>query len=159
MPKLIRRSRSSQSSRRVVCSRGQAGFTIVETCIAMVIMMVAALASASLFAFSIRNNSGASDRELAMAVAQQELERLRNVSFDDTTLTATTTSGTSTTVTNASRQYTVRKIVTDSNVVNGAATIKTIVIQVTPVGGTVNGNLGTVSLRTQRATLLKGPYS
>jgi Tfp pilus assembly protein PilV len=125
----------------------------------MVIMMVAALASASLFAFSIRNNSGASDRELAMAVAQQELERLRTVSFTDTTLTATNTSGTTTTVTNANRQYTVKKIVTDSDVINGAATIKTIIIQVTPVGGTVNGNLGAVSLKTQRATLLKGPYS
>src|ERR1044072_1860984 len=152
MPTLIRRNRSSQRSRRVVRSRGQAGFTIVETCIAMVIMMVGALASASLFASSIRNNSGASDRELAMAVAQQELERLRTVSFTDTTLTATNTSGTTTTVTNANRQYTVKKIVTDSDVINGAATIKTIIIQVTPVGGTVNGNLGSVSLKTQRAT-------
>lgn len=159
MPTSIRNNRLPRRSRKLVRSRGQAGFTIVETCIAMVIMMVAALASASLFAFSIRNNSGASDRELAMAVAQQELERLRNVAFTDTTLTATNTSGTTTTVTNANRSYTVRKIVTDSNVINGAATIKTITIQVSPAGGAVNGNLGSVSLKTQRSTLLKGPYS
>lgn len=130
----------------------QRGFTLVETSIAMVIMMIAALASVSLFAYSIKFNSGASDRELAMAVAQQQMEQLRSVSFTDTALAATT--ATTSTVTSANRQYTVVKTITNSNVVNGAATIKTITIAVTPVSTT----LGAVSLRTQRSTLLKGPY-
>jgi prepilin-type N-terminal cleavage/methylation domain-containing protein len=130
----------------------QRGFTLVETSIAMVIMMIAALASVSLFAYSIKFNSGASDRELAMAVAQQQMEQLRSVSFSDSSLAATT--GTTSTVTNAGRQYTVFKKIADGNVVSGTATIKTITIQVTPVSTT----LGAVSLRTQRSTLLKGPY-
>jgi hypothetical protein len=105
-----------------------------------------------LFAYSIRNNSGANDRELAMAVGQQQMEQLRNVAFTDASLNAT--AGTTTTVTSATRQYTLLQIITDSNVVNGAATVKTITIQVTPLGT----SLGAVSLRTQRSTMIKGPY-
>lgn len=128
------------------------GFTLLETCVAMVIMLVSVLASASLFAYSIKNNSGANDRELAMAVAQQQMEQLRNVAFTDASLTATT--GTTTTVTRAGRQYSVVKVITDSNTINGLPTLKTITTRVTPVGGT----LGAVVLRTQRSTMLRGPY-
>ncbi|HEY6119844.1 MAG TPA: prepilin-type N-terminal cleavage/methylation domain-containing protein [Pyrinomonadaceae bacterium] len=128
------------------------GFTLVEAAIAMVIMMVAVLASASIFAYSIKNNSGASDRELAMAVAQQQIEQLRNARFTDAALTATT--GVTTTITRAGRNYTVLTVITDSNTVNGAATMKTITVQVTPTGTT----LGTVTLRTIRITQLDGPY-
>lgn len=128
------------------------GFTLLETSIAMVIMMVSVLASASLFAYSIKNNSGANDRELAMAVAQQQMEQLRNVGFTDASLTATT--GTTSTVIRASRSYTVVKTVTDSHTIDGLPTLKTIAIRVTPVGST----LGAVTLRTRRSTLVRGPY-
>jgi Tfp pilus assembly protein PilV len=128
------------------------GFTLLETSIAMVIMMVSVLATASLFAFSIKNNSGANDRELAMAVAQQQIEQLRNVAFTDATLTAT--AGTTTTVTRAGRQYSVLKIITDSNTINGLPTLKTITTRVTPVGST----LGAVTLRTRRSTMVRGPF-
>lgn len=153
MLKLVQRKRY-RLARKLRLDRKQGGYTIIETCIAMVVMMIAALASASLFAYSIKNNSGANDRELAMAVAQKQLEQLRSVSFTDSSLTATTTAGTTTPTTNANRQYTVNVTITDSNTVNGAATIKTIVVKVTPVGTA----LGAVTLRTQRSTLLKGPY-
>src|SRR6266545_2227371 len=134
-------------------SRGhEAGFTMIETAIAMVIM-VAVLASASLFASSIKNNSGANDRQMAMAAAQQVMEQLRNVAFTDPSLDAT--GGVTTTLTRANRQYTVVKTITYSNVISGEPTLKTITIQVTPVGT----NLGPVSLRTQRVTILEGPYS
>jgi len=77
-------------ARQVVLNSGQekedAGFTILETCIAMVIMLVAVLGSVSVFAYSIKNNSGANDRELAMAVAQQQMEALRSVPFTDASL-------------------------------------------------------------------------
>jgi Tfp pilus assembly protein PilV len=134
--------------------RGECGFTILETCIAMVIMLVAVLASAALFAYSIANNSSAGDRELAMAVAQQRIEQLRNVSFTDSSLTATVTDGASATLRRANRTYTVVTIVADSNIINGLPTQKTITVQVTPQGS----NLGPVILRTQRVTMLKGPY-
>jgi Tfp pilus assembly protein PilV len=120
----------------------------------MVIMLVAVLASAALFAYSIANNSSAGDRELAMAVAQQRIEQLRNVSFTDSSLTATVTDGASATLRRANRTYTVVTIVADSNIINGLPTQKTITVQVTPQGS----NLGPVILRTQRVTMLKGPY-
>ena len=80
-----------------------AGFTILETCIAMLIMFIAVLGSVSLFAYSIQNNSGANDRELAMAVAQKQMEQLRNVNFTDATLNAT--SAINATLTRAGRSY------------------------------------------------------
>ena len=132
-------------------AKGESGFTIIETSIAMVIMMVAALASASLFAYSIKNNSSANDRELAMAVAQQQFEQIRNTSFTDTSLAATT--GTTTTITRAGRGYTVVKTITDSNTINSQPTLKTITVQVTPSGS----SLSTVSLCTVRSTNLLGP--
>jgi Tfp pilus assembly protein PilV len=126
----------------------QRGFTIMETSIALVIMMIAVLGAISVFAYAINNNQGANDRELAIGVAQRQMEQLRNVAFTDSSLTATATSGATTTVTNAGRQYTVVKTITDLNSVSGQPTLKTITIQVTPLGGSA---LGSVSLRTQRA--------
>ena len=132
----------------------QRGFTIMETSIALVIMMIAVLGAISVFAYAINNNQGASDRELAMAVAQQQMEQLRNAAFTDSSLTATPPSGVTTTVTSAGRGYTVIKTIIDLNSVNGGSTLKTITIQVTPLGGSA---LGSVSLRTQRATITLGP--
>ena len=128
------------------------GFTLLETSIALVILMVAALGSVSVFAYSVRNNSAAQDRELAMGVAQQAIEQLRNVPFTDASMAATT--GTTSTVTRAGRQYTIVKVITDDVVISGQPTIKTITMRVTPQSAA----LGSVTLRTQRVTLLDGPY-
>ena len=57
------------------------GFTLIETAIALVILMVMALGSASLFAYSVYNNSGGSDRAQTLALAQQAMERLRHARF------------------------------------------------------------------------------
>lgn len=130
-----------------------AGFTILETAIAMVIMMVAALGAVSIFAYSIGNNASAKDRELAMGVAQQQLEQLRNVAFTDAMLTQTSEDGRLAEVTSADRLYTVVTTITDSDFVGGQPTLKTIRINVTPLGS----QLGTVSLVTRRATTVVGP--
>jgi Tfp pilus assembly protein PilV len=143
------------SARQVSLERGpkqqSEGFTILETCIAMVIMLIAVLGSVSVFAYSIKNNSGANDRELAMAVAQQQLEALRSVSFTDASLNDVADATFDTT--RAGRSYSVRKTVVSSNLVNGQPTLKTITIQVTPAGSA----LGAVALTTVRTTLLNGP--
>jgi len=154
MRKSMHRNRYYPVGRKRLLAHQEQGFTILETAIAMVIMMVAVLASAALFAYSIQNNGGANDRELAMAVAQQQMEALRNVTFTDSSLTATATNGVTTTVTQAGRQYTVVTTITDSNTVNSLPTMKTIAMQVTPTSSA----LGSVSLLTQRATPLNGPY-
>lgn len=130
-----------------------AGFTILETCVAMLIMLIAVLGSISLFVYSIKNNSGANDRELAMAVAQRQLEELRNASFTDASLNETAANGVTTNLTRVGRPYTVVTTITHSNVVDGQPTLKTITIQVTPQGT----SLGSVTLRSVRATNQLGP--
>ena len=134
-------------------SGGDRGFTILETAIALVIMMVAALGAVSIFAYSIENNANAKDRELAMGVAQQHLEQLRNAPFTDPMLTATSEEGRTTRVYSADRSYTVVTTITDSDIVNGQPTLKTIRIRVTFVANTV----ASVSVVTRRATTVVGP--
>lgn len=111
----------------------QAGFTLIETSTAMVIMMVAALGVASLFAFSIRYNSGGNDRAVAVSIAQQQIEQLRSVPFTDPLLNVqAATVLTPNTVSNG-RTYQVTKTVTGSNNnASGNPTLKTITIRVDP---------------------------
>jgi len=141
--------------------RREAGFSILETAIALVLMAVVGLGAASLFFFAVKDTVSAGDRELAMAVAQQKIEQLRNVDFNDASLAAT--AGTSTTLTRAGRSYTVLTTIVTSNVVNGQATTKTITVRVTPDsdGATwarnVTSVFGSVSLVWQRSALTIGP--
>jgi len=59
------------------------GFTLIETCIAMVVMMVVGLGATSLFLYSMRSNAGGNNRSQALAIAQQRLEELRTLTFND----------------------------------------------------------------------------
>jgi Tfp pilus assembly protein PilV len=133
------------------------GFTLLETTIAMVIMMVVGLGAASLFFFSVTNNTGARDRQLMMAVAQQQVETLRSATFANIDSTVTNTGGTDKTVTSAGRQYRVRTTLVDTT-----ASLKTITVLVTPRGtgplwGNTSSNYGGIALMTQRATSTLGP--
>ena len=141
--------------------KNEAGFTILETAIALVLLAIVGLGAASLFFYATRNTGTENDRELAMAVAQQRLEQLRNVEFSDATLIA---GDATTTVTRAGLQYTVRTTIVDSNTVNGVATTKTITIRVRPSNNgtanspnTVNSVFGGVILVSQRTAMTVGP--
>ena len=133
---------------------GERGFTLIETSVALLLMMVVGLSSVSLFLYSIRNNSGASDRALAAAVAQQELEKLRSVSFTDASLNAT--AGTTTTVASAGRPYTVLKVVCNTSACGGDATLKVITITVTPQGAGPAWTRSPVTITTLRSTSAQG---
>jgi prepilin-type N-terminal cleavage/methylation domain-containing protein len=136
---------------------GQRGFTLIETSIAMVVMMVGALACSSLFVFSLQNNVGGSERALAMAVAQQQLEQIRSVSFEDSTLNVGTTTAT---VTSGERNYTVQRVVADeSNPADGTAKqLRRITITVTPQFGGPTWTRTPVVLVSLRSTLASGSY-
>lgn len=128
-------------------SGGERGFTLIETVVSLVIMMIVGLGAASLFVYAVRNNSGAADRAVAIAIAQQRMERLRNVDFDDASLNAGTTN---TAVTSAGRGYTVQTIICATAACGGSATLKRITVQVTPTSaGTVwaNNSVTIISLR------------
>lgn len=62
---------------------GEQGFTIIEVTFAAIIMLIVSLGAASLFVYAITYNSGASDRALAAAVAQHELEKIRQATFTE----------------------------------------------------------------------------
>jgi type II secretory pathway pseudopilin PulG len=64
-------------------STNASGFTLIETAIAMVVMMVVGLGATSLFFYAVRSNSGSEGRSQALAIAQQRLEDLRTVAFND----------------------------------------------------------------------------
>src|SRR5258705_13766637 len=95
---------------------GREGFTILETAIALVILMIIGLAIASLFLFATQANTRADDRELSIALAQKRMEWLRTIPFTTQTrslayafpnggLAATDTNGITETEQSAGRSY------------------------------------------------------
>ena len=125
------------------------GFTLIETSIALVVMMIGALAITSLFTFAISYNSDAADRAVALAVAQKQMERLRTLSFSDTLFTdGTTTQG----VTMNDRSYTV------TTTIGGSTTLKTINVQVTPLGALRPWAAGPVTIIGLRTIAAPGAY-
>ena len=70
-------SATKRTDARRARPRGAAGFTILETVIALSIMMVVGFGAISLFLFAANYNAGASDRARALALAQQRLEEFR----------------------------------------------------------------------------------
>ncbi len=133
------------------------GFTLIETSIALVIMMVAGLGVLSLFTYSIGYNSGGNDRAVAISIAQQQIEQLRSAQFTDSILNVSAaTVLTPDTVSNG-RTYRVTRTVTGSNNdAGGNPTLKTITIQVDPMSSGWAGF--PVILRTMRSATTKGTH-
>ncbi len=140
---------STKGARKRV--ENQRGTSLVEVCIAMVVMMVAVLGLAQLFSYSISNNTGGADRAMALAIAQQHLESLRDLPFDDTKLLATTVAGTVEMINSNGRPFTVVTII-----VNATPTLKTITIRVTPRGSSAAWARTFVVITTQRSALSTG---
>lgn len=147
--------------------RDEAGFTLLETTIAMVLLAIAGLGVAACFFYAAKNNSSARDRELSMAVAQQRIEQLRNLAFTDAGLTATPVSdlpnGTSVTVIRGGRRYLVQTVITDSNVQDGTVRTKRIQMRVTPWSDdspwarNVTSVFGSVTIICERTSQTVGP--
>ena len=165
-------NRQQRSQRRGIHSR-EHGFTLLETAIALVMIMIIGLGVVSLFAYATQANVSADDRELSMAIAQQRLEWLRTIPFTTQTrslaysypnggLAATDPGGVSETVTSAGRSYTITTIIQDLSLVpvanpdGGASTRKSIQISVTPLGSMTA--FETITINTQRTTQVTGIY-
>ena len=143
--------RLSVANRKVGRRDQEKGFTLIETTTALLVMMIGGLGICGVFAYAIRNNTGSRDRAAALAVAQQQMERYRQVTFVDPLLTAQ--AATTQTITSAGRDYTVRTTIT-----NTTTSLKTITIEVTPLLSS-NPWLGTVQISGQRSAFALGPYS
>lgn len=130
---------------------GENGFSLIETTIAMLLMLIVALGSASLFSFSIYNNSGGSDRAVSLALAQQAMEAMRGATFNGTTTDARLNAGTvvQNGVLRDGRSFTLTRTVTDNS-----PTVKTITITASSqsiVTGWASGAGGTITLISQRS--------
>lgn len=130
------------------------GFTLIETATALLVMMIGGLGICAVFAYAIKNNTGSRDRAAALAVAQQQMETYRNLTFTDTALNATSTNPAAVTVTSADRTYSVKTIIT-----NTTSSMKTIRIQVSPQLSSASWSNSTVEIQVQRSTFALGAYS
>ena len=128
--------------------RGERGFTLAETAVAFLIMMIVLLGVASVFAYAVYNNSSAADRTQTLALAQQSMETLRGYRFavgqiDDRlkqgSYTQTAKYG------GSGREYKI-----DWQIEDTTGTVKTIMLKVTPVAAT-RGPATSVTIVTQRA--------
>jgi len=134
------------------------GFSLIEVMIAFVVMMVASLAVGAVFFYSVQNNVGGSERALAMGVAQQQLEQLRSVPFDDSSLVAGTT--TFPTISTGERSFTVvRTIADEKNANNSLKLLKRITITVSPQSAGGNWIRTPVVLVSFRSSLAQGPWA
>jgi Tfp pilus assembly protein PilV len=151
----------TKKKRRVLHSREQktrneAGFTLIELVISLVVMMVAGLAVASLFFYSIQNNVGGSERAVAMALAQQQMEQLRSVRFDDATLAAG--AATFSSVSGGRTYQIVRTISEETNSDGTPKNLKKITISVMPQAAGGNWIRTPVILVAMRSSTARGPY-
>jgi type II secretory pathway pseudopilin PulG len=156
---------------------GEQGFTLIETTVAMVVMMIVALGAASAFVYAVSNNSGANDRQLSMAVAQKRMEWLRGITLDETTADQAyaypggglkeTAAPVVETTTSGGRTFQITTTITDLDTdtnsdANGAIkTIKVITILVRPANtagwSQTSTVFGSVTLTTERAVIHLGP--
>jgi Tfp pilus assembly protein PilV len=134
----------------------EGGFTLIETCIAMVMLLVVVCGVLPLGVYAVKYNSAAAIRAGAVTAAQSKLEQLRAGSFTS----CISSSEVVTVGPTESQSYTVAVTVTDVT-----ATLKTITIVVTPqgrstTGGVYSGNegwmRGQVVVYTKRTTSTTG---
>ena len=132
------------------------GFTLIETCIAMVIKMIVVCGVLPLGVYALKYNSAASIRAGAVTTAQRKLEQLRAGSFTS----CISSSEVVTMGPTESTSYTVDVTVTDVT-----TTLKNIRITVTPSGRTTSGGVysgsegwmrGQVIVYTKRTTSSTG---
>jgi Tfp pilus assembly protein PilV len=139
----------------LITNKSEQGFTLIETAIAMIVMMVAGLGAVALFTYAIRVNNISGGRAAAISIAQQKLEQFRGVTFDNTVLAP----GVATeTVSGVDSSYTVQTTVCAASTCGGSDTLKNIEIVVTPVRSDGLGAGMAVVVRTQRAAPTAGPY-
>jgi len=132
------------------------GFTLIETCIAMLMLMIIICGVLPLGVYALKYNSAAAIRAGAIAVAQRKLEQLRAGSFTSCVSSSEVLSAGTT----ESQTYTVDVVVTDVT-----STLKTIQITVTPQGRSTSGGVysgneswmrGQVIIYTRRTTTTTG---
>lgn len=157
----VRQAVASKQPRRRQPQHAEAGFTVLEITIALVVMMIAALGAASVFSYSVNYNSGGSDRLVSLALAQEQMEKIRSAQFNSTVTDDILLGGvySQSGVIRMGKSYVVTKTIDDDPTtatpdVNTDTTLKRIKIEVAPEsvspGWSLNGG-ARITLITQRA--------
>ena len=135
-------------------ARAARGFTLVETAIAMLVLLVAGLATSSLFVYAIKYNTGANDRAVAQSIAQRQMEVLRKTAFADIA------ASTQTVTANTGRQYTLAVAVCNdgSAACGGNTSVKRLTVTATPLSGGSAIAINSVTLITMRSDTNTGSY-
>ena len=77
----------------IPASSRQAGFSLIEVVIALLIIMICLLSVAAVFTFVVNQNAGNKSRAQALAVLQLEAETIRAAKFNGSTTDATLLGG------------------------------------------------------------------
>ena len=137
--------------------KSQSGFTLLEITFALLLLLFISLGAVGMFIHAVKNNTGADDRAIAIAIAEEKMEEIRGLPFDDALLDATAAGGVlynpDPTV-RVGRSFGVRRIVVDES-----ATLKRITIRVTPQGANGQWAKTPVEVVTRRASTDVGPYT
>ncbi|HWS88202.1 MAG TPA: hypothetical protein VN282_14625 [Pyrinomonadaceae bacterium] len=148
------RPHSQRETRRPAnATSAEAGFTILETVIALFIALVVGFGAISLFLFSTSFNTGASERARALAVAQQKMEQVRTEDYDDLaagTTTETVESGDY--YHNDLRTFSVETTVENDETTTPVNRQKKITVSVTPETEGNNFSAGAVTVSMLRAS-------
>lgn len=135
------------------------GFTLLETTIAMLVLMIVSTGVAGALLYAMKSNLGAGNRSHANAVAQRQIEYLQNVAFADLEAAVTAAGGAAKVVQVEGHSFDVTTAFQYAPTA-AAPTLKTVVITVTPRGADPNSWAQTgVQARLQRTTQVVGPYS
>lgn len=136
-------------------TRVEAGFTILETVIALCIALVLGFGAISLFLFAASFNSGAADRARALAIAQEKMEELRATTYSNLVVADTTvnvTSGSEDVDKSDLRTFSVRTKIENDGTTSPANRQKKVTITVTPAALKGRFTAGGVSLMIVRAS-------
>src|SRR5215467_9217496 len=87
-------------------TRSATGFSLVETVVAMVVIMIAMLGTVQAINWAILYNAGNATRAQNLALLQQEVERLRSAKFTPAGVDAAALPGTGACRTDAQRDIT-----------------------------------------------------
>ena len=145
-------SREARRTRKAGARGLQGGFTLIETSVALLLMMVAGLSIASVFSFAVNYNKGANGRAVAQALAQRQMEFLRKSTFDQVVPSTQV-------VTRANLTYSVVTAVCNdgSAACGGSASVKRVTITSTPLNAGTGWASRPVVLVTLRSNTTLGP--
>jgi len=142
-------------SPRPLIYRSQAGFSLVECIIALLILMIVALSVVSVFDYSFRNNNSAKKRFGALMLARQRLEEARNIYFINLANGTVTENN----VVSDGMKYKVVRTITDNDLVTDATApgpeTKLVTITVSPSESLVASDA--ITLTTYRSITRPGP--